>query len=93
MPALAAGALLVLYGLFSSFLPAFALKADIMVSSAIVLGLMALLVWGLLPLHVLGRRLPLVTVAGLPLAVFFVWVGWAPPANVAKIVAAAALGM
>jgi hypothetical protein len=92
-PALAAGALLILYGLFSRLLPAFALKADIMVSSAIVLGLMAVLVWGLLPLHVLGRRLPLFTVAALPLAVLFVWLGWVPLANVAKIVAAAALGM
>lgn len=92
-PALAAGALLILYGLFSSLLPAFAVKADIMLSSAIVLGLMAVLVWGLLPLHVLGRRLPLFTVAALPLAVLFVWLGWVPLANVAKIVAAAALGM
>jgi hypothetical protein len=92
MPA-AAGALLILYGLFSSHLPAFATRADIMVSAAIVLGLMAVLVWGLLPLQVLGRRLPLVTVAALPLAVLFVWLGWISLANVTKIVAAAALGM
>ena len=64
-----------------------------MVSSTLVLGLMAVLVWGLLPLQVLGRRLPLITVAALPLAVLFVWLGWIPLANVAKIVAAAALGM
>jgi len=92
-PAFVAGALLVLYGFLSRFLPDFAVRADIMVSSAIVLGLMAMLVWGLLPLHVLGRRLPLLTVAALPLAVLFVWLGWIPLANVAKIVAAAALGM
>ena len=92
-PAFVAGALLVLYGYLSRFLPAFAVRADIMVSSAIVLGLMAVLVWGLLPLHVLGRRLPLLTVAAVPLAVLFVWLGWIPLANVAKIVAAAALGM
>ena len=91
--AFVAGALLVLYGFLSRFLPDFAVRADIMVSSAIVLGLMAMLVWGLLPLHVLGRRLPLLTVAALPLAVLFVWLGWIPLANVAKIVAAAALGM
>lgn len=92
-PAVAAGALLILYGLSSSLLPALPVRADIMVSSAIALGLMAVLVWGLLPLHVLGRRLPLLTVAALPLAVLFVWLGWVPLANVAKVVAAGALGM
>lgn len=92
-PAFIAGALIVVYGLFGSYLPAFAVRADIMVSSTLVLGLMAVLVWGLLPLQVLGRRLPLITVAALPLAVLFVWLGWIPLANVAKIVAAAALGM
>jgi len=92
-PAAAAGALLILYGLSSSLLPALPVRADIMVSSAIALGLMAVLVWGMLPLQVLGRRLPLLTVAALPLAVLFVWLGWVPLANVAKIVAAGALGM
>lgn len=92
-PAVAAGALLILYGLSSSLLPALPVRADIMVSSAIALGLMAVLVWGMLPLQVLGRRLPLLTVAALPLAVLFVWLGWVPLANVAKIVAAGALGM
>jgi hypothetical protein len=92
-PAFAAGVLLIVYVRFSSLLPAFAMRADIMVSSAIVLGLMAVLVWGMLPLHVLGRRLPLLTAAALPLAVLFVWLGWVPLANVAKIVAAGALGM
>ena len=52
-----------------------------------------MLVWGLLPLHALGRRLPLLTAAALPLAILFVWLGWAPLANVAKVVAAAALGI
>ena len=92
-PAAAAGALLILYGLSSSLLPALPVRADIMVSSAIALGLMAVLVWGMLPLQVLGRRLPLLTVAALPLAVLFVWLGWVPLANVVKIVATAALGM
>ena len=92
-PAAAAGALLILYGLSSSLLPALPVRADIMVSSAIALGLMAVLVWGMLPLQALGRRLPLLTVAALPLAVLFVWLGWVPLANVAKVVAAGALGM
>jgi hypothetical protein len=68
-------------------------RLDIMLSSAIVLSLAGLLVWGMLPLRRLGRRLTLVTLVAAPLAVFFVWAGWTPPANVAKIVAAAALGI
>ena len=64
-----------------------------MLSAALVLALVAVLVWGLLPLHTLGRRLPLVTLLALPLAILFVWLGWVPLANVAKVVAAAALGI
>jgi hypothetical protein len=93
VPALAAGALIVLWGLFSSRLPAPPVRADIMLSSALVLALVAVLVWGLLPLHALGRRLPLLTAAALPLAILFVWLGWVPLANVAKVVGAAALGI
>ena len=92
-PAVIAGALIVLWGLFSSRLPALPVRAGIMLSSALVLSLVAVLVWGLLPLHVLGRRLPLLTAAALPLAILFAWLGWVPLANVAKIVAAAALGI
>ena len=92
-PAVVAGALIVLWGSFSSRLPALPVRADIMLSSALVLALAAVLVWGLLPLHVLGRRLPLLTAAALPLAILFVWLGWLPLANVAKVVAAAALGI
>jgi hypothetical protein len=93
VPALVAGALIVLWGFFSSRLPALPVRADIMLSSAFVLALVAVLVWGLLPLYKLGRRLPLLTAAALPLAVLFVWLGWVPLANVAKVVAAAALGI
>jgi len=93
VPAVAAGALIVLWGFFSSRLPALQVKPDIMLSSALVLALVAVLVWGLLPLHTLGRRLPLLTAAALPLAILFVWLGWVPLANVAKVVAAAALGI
>ena len=93
VPALVAGALIVVWGSLSSRLPALPVKADIMFSSALVLSLLAVLVWGLLPLHTLGRRLPLLTVAALPLAILFVWLGWVPLANVAKVVAAAALGI
>jgi len=92
-PAVVAGAAIFLWGALSSTLPALPVRADIMLSSALVLGLVAVLVWGLLPLHTLGRRLPLVTAAALPLAILFVWLGWVPLANVAKVVAAAALGI
>jgi hypothetical protein len=92
-PPATAGTLIVLWGFFSALLPALPVRLDIMVSSAVVLSLAGFLVWGLLPLRGLGRRLPLLTVAALPLAVLFVWVGWVPPANVAKIVAAGALGI
>jgi hypothetical protein len=93
VPALVAGALIVLWGSLSSKLPALPVRADIMLSSALVLTLVAVLVWGLLPLHALGRRLPLLSVVALPLAVLFVWLGWVPLANVTKVVAAAALGI
>ena len=93
VPAVTAGALIVVWGYLSSRLPALPVRVDIMISSAIVLSLVAVLVWGLLPFHALGRRLPLLTAAALPLAVLFVWLGWVPLANVAKVVAAAALGI
>ena len=92
-PAVVAGALIVVWGFLSSRLPAPPVRADIMLSSALVLSLVAVLVWGLLPLHTLGRRLPLLTAAALPLAILFVWLGWVPLANVAKVAAAAALGI
>ena len=92
-PALAAGAALLLWGYLSRYLPALPLKLDIMLSSAVVLALLGVLVWGMLPLRVLGRRLPLIAAAALPLAVLFVWLHLVPFANVAKIVAAGALGI
>ena len=92
-PAVVVGALIVVWGFLSSRLPAPPVRADIMLSSALVLSLVAVLVWGLLPLHALGRRLPLLTAAALPLAILFVWLGWVPLANVAKVVAATALGI
>ena len=92
-PALVAGALISLWGFLSSRLPGLPVRANIMLSSALVLSLVAVLVWGLLPLHTLGHRLPLLTVVALPLAILFVWLGWVPLANVAKVVAAAALGI
>jgi hypothetical protein len=91
--ALVASVLLVVYGFGSSLLPSLPLRAGVIVSSAVVLCLMALLVWGLLPLQTLGRRLWLLAAAALPLWILFTWAGLAPLANVAKIVGAAALGL
>jgi hypothetical protein len=92
-PALAAGVALLLWGFLSRYLPALPIKLDIMLSSTVVLALLGVLVWGMLPLHTLGRRLPLITVVALPLAFLFVWLHLVPFANVAKIVAAGALGI
>ena len=92
-PALVAGAALLLWGYLSRYLPAPPVKLDIMLSSAIVLALLGVLVWGMLPLRALGRRLPLITVVALPLAMLFVSLHHVPLANVAKIVAAGALGI
>ena len=93
LPSVLAAVALVLWGSFSWAVPAPPERADLLLSSALVLALLGLLVWGMLPLRRLGRRLPLLTAAALPLAVLFVWLGWVPLANVAKIVAAAALGI
>jgi hypothetical protein len=89
----AAVVVLLAWGYGSRYLPAPPVRTDIMLSSAIVLAAVALLVWGMLPLAGLGRRLPLVAAAALPCAALFVWLGWAPPANIAKVVFAAALGV
>ena len=64
-----------------------------MLSSAISLALAGTLAWGLLPLGVLGRRLLFLPVALLPLAMLFVRMDLIPPANVAKVVAAAVVGI
>jgi hypothetical protein len=89
----AAIVVLLAWGFGSRLAPAPPVRLDIMVSSAVVLSAAAALVWGMLPLAALGRRLPLVALAALPCAVLFVWLGWVPVANIAKIVFAAALGI
>ena len=92
VPAVAVSVLLA-WGFGSSLLPAPPTRVNIMLSSAVVLTAAAALVWGMLPLAAVGRRLPLIAAAALPCAVAFVWLGWVPPANVAKVVFAAALGI
>jgi hypothetical protein len=89
----AAVVVLLAWGWGSRLLPVLPVRLDIMLSSAIVLTAVAALVWAMLPLAALGRRLPLVALAALPCAALFVWMGWVPAANVAKVVFAAALGI
>jgi hypothetical protein len=89
----AAVVVLLAWGYGSQVLPAPPVRLDIMLSSAVVLSAAAALVWGMLPLAALGRRLPLVALVALPCAALFVWLGWVPVANVAKVVFAAALGI
>lgn len=91
--AFVAGALLVVYGYASRLLPAPPVRVDIVASAAVTLTLAALLVWGLLPLRELGRRLPLLAAAALPVWLVCDWAGAVPVANLAKIVAATALGL
>jgi hypothetical protein len=86
-------AVLLAWGFGSRWLPAVPVRADIMLSSLVVLSAVGALVWGMLPLASLGRRLPLVALAALPCAALFVWLGWVPVANVAKVVFAASLGL
>lgn len=86
-------AVLLAWGWGSRLLVPLPVRANILASSAIVLTAVAALVWAMLPLAALGRRLPLVALAVLPFAALFVWQGWVPAANVAKVVFAAALGI
>lgn len=92
-PAGLAAAFLIAWGYLSRYLPAPPVRADILLSSAVVLGAVAVFVHGLLPLRALGRRLPLLALAALPLAALFVWLGQVPLANVCKVMGAAALGL
>jgi hypothetical protein len=88
-----AGVLLVVWGFASRLLPALPDSLNVMISSAISLTLMGAIVWGLVPLAALGRRLLLIVAVALPLAMLLVWLGAVPFANLAKIVAAAAFGL
>jgi hypothetical protein len=91
----AAGAAVALaaVGALSAFAPAFSLRADIVLSAAVSLAVIAWLVWALYPLRALGHRLLLVTLVGLPAGALLTWLELPPLANVAKVVAAAALGL
>jgi hypothetical protein len=91
--AAAAAVLLVALGASSGLAPAFALRVDIVVSAAVTLSVVAWLVWALYPLRSLGHGLLLVALAGLPVGALLTWLELLPLANVAKVVAAAALGL
>jgi hypothetical protein len=86
-------AALVAVGALSGFAPAFSFRADVVLSAALSLAVVAWLVWALYPLRFLGHRLLLVTLVGLPAGALLTWLEILPLANVAKVVAAAALGL
>jgi hypothetical protein len=88
-----AAAVLVALGASSGAVPAFSPRADIVVSAAVSLSVIAWLVWALYPLRALGHRLLLVALAGLPLGALLTWLDLLPLANVAKVTAATALGL
>lgn len=92
-PAIAAGVALAVWGFVSRWLPALPVKLDILASSGFVLTLAAIVVWGMLPLSAWGRRLPLLTLAAVLVAVLMMWLDLVPLANIAKIVAGASLGI
>lgn len=91
--AVAAAVVLVALGALSGAAPAFAPRADIVLSAAVGLSVMAWLVWALYPLRALGNKLLLVALAGLPLGALLTWLELLPLANVAKVAAAAVLGL
>lgn len=74
-------------------LPRLPVEANVIASSAVTLALMAVIVWGLVPLASLGRRLAVGAVPVLLLAVLLVHLGLVPAANLAKIAGAAMLGI
>lgn len=92
-PAAAAAVVLVAVGALGGSPPPFSLRADIVVSAAVTLGVIAWLVAALHPLRRLGHRVLLVAAVALPLGAALTWVELLPLANVAKVVGAAALGL
>ncbi len=91
-PAFAAAAL-VAVGLVGQAVPAFALRADIVVSAALSLAVVAWLVWSLDPLRALGHRLLPLAALAVALGALLTWLDLLALANVAKVVGAAALGL
>lgn len=91
---LAAGAALYLFTAVSDVVPALPwFRANVMVSLACALTLIALFVVGLAPLRALGHRLLAVAAVALPLAMLSTYLGWLPASNLAKVVFAVALGL
>ena len=88
----AAAALFTLYTFTSRSLPTLQWQADAVVSSLVSLPLLALILFGLLPLRRAGSRLLIIAAAALPVAVVASYLQWMLPADLAKILLAAALG-
>jgi hypothetical protein len=90
--AAAAAVLLFLYGYLAPHLPAPGTRLSLVLALAINLTLFAALVAGLSPLRSSGMRALLIAALAAGLSVVFTYLGWVPPANVAKTVAAAGVG-
>ncbi len=91
--AVAAGALLLLWGYLSRFLPSLPDGVNSFVSAAITLTLIATIVYGLASLDRLGHGLLLVAAVILPFAMLMVAFGAVPLANLTKVALATILGL
>ena len=88
-----AAVLVALSGVLVPAGPAFSPRADAVLSAVVQLALIACLVWSLMPLRALNARLLALFAFAATLSALLTWSGAVPLANVAKIVAAAALGI
>lgn len=89
----AAAVLVAAAGVLIPLGPAISPRPDAIASAIVQLVLIALLVWVLTPLHALGGRLLVLFATAAVLSALLTWAGVAPLANVAKVVAAASLGI
>jgi hypothetical protein len=90
--AFAAALILAIYILLAPHLPRLSWRPSLAVSLAVSLSLVSLLCVGLLPLRGMGHRVLLVAVAGAALGALSTAFGWVALADLAKVMAAAALG-
>jgi len=88
-----AGAALIAWGFVSRFFPAPDHFENALLSATISLALIVAIVWAMLPLTRMGRRLPWITPVAFAVSVILVQLELVPLANVCKVVGAAAIGL
>lgn len=88
-----AGAALIVWGYTSRFLPALDHFENALLSATVSLTLIVAIVWAMLPLTRMGRRLPWITPVAFAVSVILVQLELVPLANVCKVVGAAAVGL